>query len=173
TRNNTKNLNGNPWADFIAISPTIPVRDSTHPGGYGYGDPNRANNYGRNLVGMQDLFIRDNPENILQGNVYGQVNLFNLLTAKLNFAYINYVGITNTLRKLGNWTMGQGSDEPYLGYNSYRSDNVLIEQTYNFKHRYGQHDIDAIGGITYNTFKGLTNWETKLDPLVIGDKYIT
>ncbi|HVU56527.1 MAG TPA: TonB-dependent receptor [Puia sp.] len=173
TKTDRKNLNGNPWADFIAISPTIPVKDSTHPGGYGYGDPDRANNYGRNLVGMQNLMIQDNPENILQGNVYGQVNLFKMLTAKLNVAYINYLGVTNTLRKRGNWTMGQGSDEPYLGYQSYRSDDLLIEQTYNFKHRIGKHDIDAVGGITYNTVHGKTNWETKLDPLVIGDQYIT
>jgi TonB-linked SusC/RagA family outer membrane protein len=173
TKTSRKNLNGNPWADFIAISPTIPVKDSTHPGGYGYGDPDRANNYGRNLVGMQNLMIQDNPENILQGNVYGQVNLFKMLTAKLNVAYINYLGVTNTLRKRGNWTMGQGSDEPYLGYQSYRSDDLLIEQTYNFKHRWGKHDIEAVGGITYNTVHGKTNWETKLDPLVIGDQYIT
>jgi TonB-linked SusC/RagA family outer membrane protein len=58
TRTNRQNLNGNPWADFIAISPTIPVKDALHPGGYGYGDPDKANNYGRNLVGMQDLFIQ-------------------------------------------------------------------------------------------------------------------
>src|SRR5690606_32891953 len=77
TKTNRKNLNGNPWADFIAISPTIPVKDESHPGGYGYGDPDRANNYGRNLVAMQDLRLQDNPENILKGNVYGQVALFN------------------------------------------------------------------------------------------------
>jgi TonB-linked SusC/RagA family outer membrane protein len=33
--------------------------------------------------------------------------------------------------------------------------------------------VNALGGITYNTFKGQTNWTTKLDPLVIGDTYIT
>jgi TonB-dependent starch-binding outer membrane protein SusC len=172
-KTNRKNLNGNPWADFIAISPTIPIKDSTHPGGYGYGDPGRANNFGRNLVAMQNLYIQNNPENILQGNVYGQLNLFKMLTAKLNFAYINYLGVTNTLRKKGNWTMGQGSDEPYLGFQSLRSDDILIEQTYNFKNKFGKHDIDAVAGMTYNTFHGTTNWETKLDPLVIGDKYIT
>lgn len=173
TRTNRQNLNGNPWADFIAISPTIPVKDSTHPGGYGYGDPARANNYGRNLVGMQDLFIQNNPENILKGNVYGQVNLFKMFSAKLNFAYINYSGVTNTLRKRGNWTMGQGSDEPYLGYQSYRSDDILIEQTYNFKNTFGKHYVDVLGGITYNTYNGKTNWETKLNPLMNGDEYIT
>jgi len=69
--------------------------------------------------------------------------------------------------------MGQGSDEPYLGYQAYRSDDILIEQTYNFKHSFGKHNIDALGGITYSTYKGQTHWETKLNPLVIGDEYIT
>ncbi|HWI93031.1 MAG TPA: TonB-dependent receptor [Flavisolibacter sp.] len=174
TRTNRQNLNGNPWADFIAISPTIPVKDPLHPGGYGYGDPDKANNYGRNLVGMQDLFIQKNPENVLKGNIYGQLSLFNkMVDAKLNVAYINYSGTTNTLRKKGNWTMGQGSDAAYLGYNNYRSDDILIEQTYNFKRKFDKHDVNALGGITYNTFKGQTNWTTKLDPLVIGDTYIT
>lgn len=171
-KTNRKVLNGNPWADFIAISPTIPVKDSTHPGGYGYGDPARANNYGRNLVGMQDLQIQDNPENILNANIYGQVTLFKMLTAKLNVAYINYSGESNTLRKTGNWTMGQGADAAYIGRTSMRSEDLLLEQTYNFKNRFGKHDIDAIAGITYNTFNGKYNWATRLNPLVIGDKYI-
>lgn len=174
TKANRENLNGNPWADFIAISPTIPVKDPAHPGGYGYGDPDRANNYGRNLVAMQDLRPQTNPENILKGNIFGQVSLFNkMLDARLNVAYINYSGETNTLRKRGNWTMGQGADAPYLGYNSYKSEDILIEQTYNFKRKFGRHDVNALGGITYNTFRGQTNWTTKLEPLVIGDVYIT
>ena len=172
TTSNRKNLNGNPWADFIAISPTIPVYDESNPGGFGYGNPDRANNYGRNLVAMQKLMIQNNPEKILRGNVYGQISLFNMFTAKLNVTYSSYLGVTNTLRKKGNWTMGQGSDEPFITFQSYRSDDIVIEQTYNFKHKFNKHDIDAIGGITYNPFKGQSNWTTKLNPLTIGDKYI-
>jgi TonB-linked SusC/RagA family outer membrane protein len=172
TSTSRKNLNGNPWSDFISISPTIPVHDDLHPGGYGYGDPDRANNYGRNLVAMQELRSQDNPEKYLRGNIFGQISLFDMFHAKLNVAYSNYSGVTNTLRKKGNWTMGQGSDEPYLTHESYRSDGILIEQTYNFKHKFGDHDIDAIGGITYDVFKGQSNWTTKLNPLTVGDKYI-
>ncbi|MDR2057474.1 MAG: TonB-dependent receptor [Dysgonamonadaceae bacterium] len=172
TTSNRKNLNGNPWSDFIAISPTIPVHDESNPGGYGYGDPDRANNYGRNLVAMQELQEQDNPEKNLRGNIWGQISLFDMFHAKLNIAYVSYQGVTNTLRKKGNWTMGQGSDEPYLTFNSYQSDDILIEQTYNFKHKFGKHDVDAIAGITYNTFKGQSNWTTKLNPLTLGDKYI-
>lgn len=173
TRTNRKNLNGNPWANFIGISPTIPVRDENNPGGYGYGNPDRANNYGLNMVAMQDLRPQDNPENILKSNVYGQVVLFKDFTAKTNLAYTWYHGVTNTLRKTGNWTMGQGSDAAYLGYESYRSDDFLVEQTFNYKKQVGKHDIDAVAGATYNTFKGFTNWITKLNPLMVGDDYIT
>jgi TonB-linked SusC/RagA family outer membrane protein len=173
TKTSVQILNGNPWADFIAISPTIPVRDESNPGGYGYGDPDRANNFGRNLVAMQDLRIQERPEDILKANVFGQVTLFDALHAKLNVAYTHYSGITNTLRKFGNWTMGQGSDAPSLGFDNYRSDDVLLEQTFNYKKLIGKHNIDALAGATYNTFLGESNWITKLDPLVVGDKYIT
>lgn len=173
TKTTTKNLNGNPWADFIGISPTIPVRDESNPGGYGYGDPDRANNYGRNLVAMQDLMIQDRPENILKANVYGQISLFDALDAKLNLGYTNYSGVTNTLRKFGSWTMGQGNDSPSLGFENYRSDDVLIEQTVIYKKLIGKHNVDALAGTSYNTFFGKSNWITKLDPLMVGDKYIT
>lgn len=173
TKTDRNNLNGNPWSAFIGIAPTIPVKDPNHPGGYGYGDPDRANNYGLNTVAMQELRPQTNPETNLRGNVWGQVSLFDkLIDAKLNVAYINYSGTTNTLRKRGNWTMGQGNDAPYLGFDNYKSEDVLVEQTYNFKRKFGKHDVNALGGITYNRFKATSNWTTKLDPLVVGDKYI-
>ena len=46
-------------------------------------------------------------------------------------------------------------------------------QTYNFKHKFGKHDVNALFGITYNKFHEEKRWITKLDPLMIGDKYIT
>ncbi len=173
TKSKRLNLNGNPWSDFIAMPPTVPVYDESHPGGYGYGDVDRANSYGRNLVAMQDLMRQDNEEEYLTGNVYGQVSLFEMFDAKLNVAYKSYMGVTNTLRKKGNWTMGQGDDAASLGYSSAQNHDILIEQTYNFKHQFGKHDVNALAGITYNKFHEEYRWITKLDPLMIGDEYIT
>jgi TonB-linked SusC/RagA family outer membrane protein len=173
TKTNRKNLNGNPWANFIGISPTIPVKDPNNPGGYGYGSPDRANNYGLNMVAMQDLRPQDNPENILKANVYGQIDLLEGLSTKTNVAYTWYQGQTNTLRKTGNWTMGQGSDAAFLGFESYTSDDILLEQTLNYKKTLNKHDIDAVAGATYNSFQGNTRWITKLNPLMNGDEYIT
>lgn len=173
TKSNRKILNGNPWSSFIGMPPTIPLYDEAHPGGFGYGDVKRANSYGLNPVAMQDLYIRDNEEEYLTGNVFGQISLFEMFEAKLNVAYKSYMGITNSLRKKGNWTMGQGDDAAFLGYNSAKNQDILIEQTYNFKHQFGKHDVNALGGITYNKFHEDYRWITKLNPLTIGDKYIT
>lgn len=173
TKSDRKILNGNPWSDFIGISPTIPVRDENHPGGYGYGDVDRANTYGLNPVAMQDLWVRNNEEEYLTGNIYGAINIFKMFEAKLNVAYKSYMGITNSLRKKGNWTMGQGDDAASLGYESAKNHDILIEQTYNFKHKFGKHDVNALFGISYNKFHEEIRWITKLDPLMVGDKYIT
>jgi TonB-dependent starch-binding outer membrane protein SusC len=173
TKSDRKILNGNPWSDFIGMPPTIPVYDESHVGGYGYGDVDRANSYGLNSVAMQDLYIRNNEEEYLTGNIYGQISLFGMFNAKLNVAYKSYMGVTNSLRKKGNWVMGQGDDAAHLGYDSAKNHDILIEQTYNFKHKFGKHDVNALFGITYNKFHEEKRWITKLDPLMIGDKYIT
>ena len=173
TKSDRKILNGNPWSDFIGMPPTIPVYDESHAGGYGYGDVDHANSYGLNPIAMQDLYIQNNEEEYLTGNIYGQLSFFGMFDAKLNVAYKSYMGITNSLRKKGNWTMGQGDDAASLGYDSAKNHDILIEQTYNFKHKFGKHDVNALFGITYNKFHEEKRWITKLDPLMIGDKYIT
>lgn len=173
TKSSTKLLNGNPWSDFIGMPPTIPVYDPSHPGGYGYGDVNRANSYGLNPVAMQDLMQKRNDEEYMYGNIYGQLDLFKMFQAKLNVAYKSYFGTTDTLRKKGNWTMGQGDDAASLGYESAKHTDILVEQTYTFDHTFGKHDINAMFGITWNKFHEEYRSITKLDPLTVGDEYIT
>lgn len=173
TRSDTKKLNGNPWANFITMPPTINVYDSNHAGGYGYGDPKRANTYALNPVAMQDLMQRDNKEQYMYGDAYAMAHIYkNIFYAKLNFSYKSYFGETNTLRKKGNWTMGQGDDAAYLGYETANHHNLLVENTYNFDYQIAKHSINAVAGLSYDTFHEDYRSETKLDPLIIGDKYI-
>lgn len=173
TKSNTKRLNGNPWANFISMPPTIPVHDESHPGGYGYGDVNRANTYALNPIAMQDLMQKSNSEEYLYGNIFGQINLFEMVEAKLNVAYKSYFGTTDTLRKKGNWTMGQGDDAASVGYESAKHTDILIENTYTFDHTFGKHYINVMLGGTYNKFHEEYRSITKLDPLMVGDEYIT
>jgi len=173
TKSNTKILNGNPWGNFISMPPTIPVYDESNPGGYGYGNIDRANSYGLNPIAMQDLWKRKNEEEYIYGNVFGQIELFKMFEAKLNVAYKSYIGVTNGLRKKGNWTMGQGDDASFLSYSNAQHYDIMIEHTYNFKRQFGKHDVNALVGISSTKFHEEYRWITKLDPLTHGDKYIT
>ena len=173
-KSETQNLSSNPWANFISMPPTIPVYDDSHSGGYGYGDPDRANTYALNPVAYENIYHSTNTQQYLYGDIYGLVYLWkDHLNAKLNLSYKNYLGVTDGLRKKGNWTMGQGNDSAYISYSTAQHDKLLVENTYNFDYSIGKHDINAVAGFSYDTFHEEYRSETKLDPLVVGDKYIT
>lgn len=174
TKSWTQNLTGNPWANFIAMPPTIPVYDPEHRGGWGYGDPDRANTYALNPVAQNEILHSSTGQQYLYGDVFGKVDIVpNILNAKLNFSYKNYFGETSTLRKKGNWTMGQGDDAAYISYSTSKHDKILIEPTLNYAQKIGKNDISAVAGFSYDSFHEEYRGETKLDPLVIGDTYIT
>ncbi|MBK5720657.1 TonB-dependent receptor [Dysgonomonas sp. Marseille-P4677] len=172
TTSKRKGLNGNPFANFIAMSPTIPVYDENNPGGFGYGNPDRANTYGLNPIAMQNLHTQMNRESSLKGNIYAQINLFKMFSAKLNIGYTEYDGTTNSLRKVGNWTMGQGTDKSYITKDNYKSRTFLIEHTYNFKHKFGDHDVDALFGVSNQSDRGEQHYTTRLDVLTNNGEYI-
>lgn len=171
TTSETDDMFGNPFANFISMPPTIPIYDETNPGGFGYGDPDRANTYALNPIAQQELWSRVNHGTAIKGNMYGQVSLFDVLDVKLNFGYENYSGYTNQMRKEGNWTMGQGTDRPWIAKDTRSSERIILENTYNYSQTFGNHDIDALGGITYQTDYAETAWLNKLDPLVINGLY--
>ena len=173
TRSKTEKLAGSPWSNFIVMPPTIPVYDESHPGGFGYGNADRANSYGLNPVAQEELFHSSNTQQYLYGDIYGQVDFIkDILNAKLNVSYKNYFGSTDTLRKKGNWTMGQGDDAAHIGYSTAAHDKILIEPTINYNQTVGRHQIGAVAGFSYDFFHEDYKSETKLDPLTIGDKYI-
>ncbi len=174
TKSKTSNLTGNPWANFIAMPPTIPVYDSSHSGGYGYGDPDRANTYALNPVAQNEILHSDDAAQYLYGDIFGKFDIIkDILNAKVNFSYKNYFGETSTLRKTGNWTMGQGNDAAYISYSTAKHDRIIVEPTLNYSQTVGRHDIGAVAGWSLDKFHEEYRGETKLDPLVVGDQYIT
>lgn len=175
TYSKTKVLNGigNVWSNFISMPPTIPVRDPEHGSGFGYGDSNHANSYGLNPVAMQELENRVNKQEYLFGNIYGQVEYPEWARAKVNVAYKTYNGTTDTLRKTGSWTMGQGDDAAYISWNESRYHDILIEQTYEFFHKFGGHDINVLAGMSYNHFTSNDKGISRQNPAMSGDHYLT
>ena len=173
TKSRTENLSGNPWSNFIAMPPTIPVYDETHPGGWGYGNPDRANTYALNPVAREEIDHKTNNQQYMYGDIFGLMHIWkDHFYTKLSLSYKNYFGSTDGLRKKGNWTMGQGDDAAFLSYATAQHDKVLIENTWNFDYTIGKHVFNAVAGLSYDTFHEEYRSETKLDPLVVGDKYI-
>lgn len=175
TYSKTKVLNGigNVWSNFISMPPTIPVRDPEHGSGFGYGDSNHANSYGLNPVAMQELENRVNKQEYLFGNIYGQVEYPEWARAKVNVAYKTYNGTTDKLRKTGSWTMGQGDDAADISWNESRYHDILIEQTYEFFHKFGGHDINVLAGMSYNHFTSNDKGISRQNPAMSGDHYLT
>ena len=163
----------NPWSSIIGIPPTIPVYDDSHVGGYGFGNVDRANSYGNNPIAAEDLYTNENLALNMRGNIYGQISLFNnMLDAKLNVAYISSNTKTDLFRKLGAWVMGQSTTDSQISLAYNQSDDITIEQTYNFKHEFGKHDVNALAGMTYNHYFQTSSSTIRLDPLRNGDVYI-
>ncbi len=175
TYSKTKVLNGigNVWSNFISMPPTIPVRDPEHGSGFGYGDSNHANSYGLNPVAMQELENRVNKQEYLFGNIYGQVEYPEWARAKVNVAYKTYNGTTDKLRKTGSWTMGQGDDAADISWNESRYHDIRIEQTYEFFHKFGGHDINVLAGMSYNHFTSNDKGISRQNPAMSGDHYLT
>lgn len=175
TYSKTQLLNGvgNVWSNFISMPPTISVYDPEHGSGFGYGDSNRANSYGLNPVAMQELENSVNKQEYLFGNVFGQVEYPEWARARVNVAYKTYTGITDKLRKTGSWTMGQGDDNAYVSWNESRYHDILIEQTYEFSHQFGKHDINALTGMSWNHFTSHDHGIMRLDPPMAGGEYLS
>ena len=174
TSSKTDNLNGNPWSEFIAMPPTVPLYDETHPGGYGYGNADRANTYALNPLAENEFAHGVNTQKYLYGDVYGKIDFIkNILNAKVNVSYKNYFGQTDLVRKKGNWAMGQGDDAAHIQYSTAYHNKLLVEPTLNYNQVVGRHSIGAVAGYSYDFFHEDYRSETKLDPLVVGDKYIT
>jgi TonB-dependent starch-binding outer membrane protein SusC len=165
----TNGMWNNPFANLISMPPTIPIYDGTHSGGYGYGSPDRANTYALNPIAGQNLVTSKNKGFFANGNIYGQVKLFDALTYKMNFLFVGYTGTTDGMRKIGNWTMGQGADKANLSRSTRIQQKYNFENTVNFKKVIKKHDIDAMAGILYEVDNIADQSSTKLDPTITSD----
>lgn len=172
SRTDVLNNAGNVWTQFLRMPPTISVYDPEHGSGFGYGDSNRANSYGLNPVAMQELRDATRKNEALVGNIYGQVEYPEWARAKVNVAYKSSSTTNDVLRKSGSWTMGQGDDAAFLTWNYTGARDILIEQTYEFFHQFGKHDVNVLGGMSYNHYKSNYRNITRQNPAMNGDEYL-
>jgi len=142
-------LRGNPFIDVVRLFPTIPVRDESNPGGYGYGKSGVANTFGANPIAISNL-IDQTIENLrIRGNVWAEIDPFPFLKYRVSFGYETSFDNFKYLRKEGSWTLNQPFDPSFTSQNRAQSQTELLENTLAFDKKFGKHDISLLLGTTY------------------------
>lgn len=158
---NTDEMSGNPIADVVRLLPTIPVRNTANPGGYGYGSESRARTFGTNPVAIANLEDRTNENLRIRGNLWTEIKIASWLRYRLNLGYETSSDHYKYLRKEGNWTLNQAYDPAILNENRARFESRLVENTLTFNKEFGKHKVNAVVGQTYQQDKYEQIWGTK------------
>uniref|UniRef100_UPI0030D7AE5C SusC/RagA family TonB-linked outer membrane protein n=1 Tax=uncultured Salegentibacter sp. TaxID=259320 RepID=UPI0030D7AE5C len=142
-------LRGNPFIDVVRMFPTIPVRDESNPGGYGYGKSGVANTFGANPIAISNL-IDQTIENLrIRGNVWAELDPFPWLKYRVSYGYETSFDDFKYLRREGSWTLNQPQDPSFTDQNRAQSQTHLLENTLTFDKEFGKHDISLVVGTTY------------------------
>ncbi|KGO88605.1 membrane protein [Flavobacterium rivuli WB 3.3-2 = DSM 21788] len=142
-------MRGNPFIDVIRMYPTIPVRDSRNPGGYGYGEEGVATTFAANPVAIANLIDQKIENFRVRGNLWAELQPWEFLKYRFNFGYETSFDHFVYLRKVGNWTLNQPADPSLTNQNRAQSQNTLFEHTLTFNKNFGKHSITALIGTTY------------------------
>lgn len=161
TNSKSNEMSGNPVLDVVRLLPTIPIYDSTHPGGYGYGDEKRARTFGTNPVAIADLEDRTNENFRIRGNFWAELKLFSFLKYRLNLGYETSNDHYAYLRKEGNWTLNQSYDPAIANENRARWQSGLVENTLTFNKDFNKHSFNLVVGQTYQRDDYGQIWGTK------------
>lgn len=153
SRADRQGLNGFPLIDVVRMLPTIPVYDSTNPGGYGYGSPANPT-YGTNPVGELQAQTNRFRSNQVMGTAFADYQILHNLRYRFNLG-VSYDDSTVT-----NWRsiaqLRYLSPNPFANLNaaSANGTSLLFENLLNFddSFRGGMHRITAVIGTTSQRF---------------------
>lgn len=145
TRTNQTRVNGLPFIDVLRMLPVIPVRDAATHGGFGIGS-NNANTFGTNPIALQSLLNDTGVSNRLQGNVYGEVSIFDFLRYRLNLA-TEYHGFRDQQqRQFGVWRRNDPTRPSSFGDTQGTEVFGMAENTLTFDKSFGEHNLTAVAG---------------------------
>lgn len=161
----------NPFIDAMRMTPDIAVKDTLHPGGYGYGDEARARTFGANPIAMQNLISNSSGNTRVRGNAYLKAKILSFLEYKINGGYETSFDSYHSLRRFGSWTLNQPADPSSLYENSARYVSRLIENTLSINKSFSKHTIDGVVGISYQheSYKQINGSTTEITR--VGDHY--
>ncbi|MEH0156394.1 TonB-dependent receptor [Limibacter armeniacum] len=149
TNSTSDEMSGNPIMDVVRLMPTIPVYDENNPGGFGYGNEARARTFATNPLAIAEFDDRLNQNFRVRGNVWSELQFLPSLKYRANFGYETSNDHYLYLRKEGNWTLNQPYTPSLAIENRARSAVMLVENTVSFNKTFGNHNLEALVGQTY------------------------
>lgn len=162
----TDDMSGNPYADVVRLLPTIPIYDSSNPGGYGYGNEDRARTFGSNPVALADLNDSYTENLRIRGNLWSELKPVEFLKYRFNLGYETSSDHYAHLRKEGNWSLNQEFQPSIADENRARFQSILVENTLTFNKTFGKHSLNAVVGQTYqkDTYARISGMKRNLVP---------
>jgi TonB-linked SusC/RagA family outer membrane protein len=142
-------LTGFPLTNLVRMLPTIPVRDSANPSGYGYGS-GATPTFGTSPVGLMEQRPSTERSNQVIGSAFGEFRILSNLRYRLNLG-INYENYGRSdFRTLAQIRMG--SPNEFAQLNEVRNDftSLLTENLLTFDQAFGgsAHRLNAVAGYT-------------------------
>jgi TonB-linked SusC/RagA family outer membrane protein len=138
-----------PLVDAIIFLPTIPVRDSTNAGGWGYGSAANPT-FGVNPVGNLSINTNDYRANQVLGSVYGEVALVGGLRYRLNAGVDYNDGFNRYFRSISQLRFRTANAFAQLTQDRPQRTNTLVENLLNYDGSFfgDKHRLNAVGGLT-------------------------
>ncbi|RSK33267.1 SusC/RagA family TonB-linked outer membrane protein [Hymenobacter metallilatus] len=146
-RTNSTAINGLPFLDVLRMLPIIPVYDAANPGGFGFGN-NNASTFGTNPIALQKLLNNTTENNRIQGNVYGELDIFSFLRYRLNLGTEYLAYHDREKRQYGQWRQNDPLNPSYYAENQGNSFFTMVENTLSFDKSFGKNNVTAVAGYT-------------------------
>ncbi|SFQ49814.1 SusC/RagA family TonB-linked outer membrane protein [Hymenobacter arizonensis] len=152
TRLNVIPFYGSPFYNVVQMLPVNPVFDRTVPGGFGIGNPN-ASTFGLNPIASQTLLNDTGTSNRLQGNVYGEVSIFDFLRYRLNLATEFHAFQDQQRRRYGIWRQNDITQLSNFGETQGNDVFGMAENTLTLDKSFGDHNLTVVGGYSRQRFE--------------------
>lgn len=135
--------------DLLQAIPTIPFRDENREGGFGGADAIVHNSISLNVPGVNSLIDNSTLVNRTIGNLWGELEIVEGLSYRLSLSYSSS-GITDELF-VPEYDLGYFFPGPIasLQITNRNYSSTVIENTLNFNRAFGVHELNVLGGISY------------------------
>ena len=163
---------GNPITDIMRMTPDIPVYDSTNFGGFGFGDESRSRTFGTNPIAIHNIVNLRSENYRLRGNLFGELDIFKILTYRLNVGYETSFDAFKRLRKEGDFTLNLPYEPSHVYENKARYESFIVDNLLTFDRTFGNHTVNTVLGSSFQREGYEQIWGINRNIFVSGGEYL-